>query len=340
LRILIRLLGDGDPQNPTVRQRGIRVREELERRGIEAFFWSEDGPESLHADVRSYYDNGPADLVLIQRKPSPKRMAAAKALANVVLVDVNDSIFRTEGSGSPVVGLLTEADALLTPSAWLQKTLRVFHPHVYYWPEAIDTNWLQERVKYSRRKKSVRIAWHGYSDNLCWFGLSPIRWALPELADKYNLTWIISCPAMNSAGKSNEEWARELLPGEVEFYPWCRDELAPLMASCDFAAIPLEQSDWTWSKSCNKSASLMAMGLPVILEETPPHAEVTNDGKVGLLAYQAEDWLDGMAKLITQPNLRKKLGRAGRDYALKHYTVQHVVDMLLSHVETVTAKRR
>jgi len=227
---------------------------------------------------------------------------------------------------------LEASDGILTCSERLAQVMTRFHPWTRYWPEAVDTLYLDAQAEYRQQRDGVRLAWMGMRDNLVWFERSPIRWVLPELADKYGLHWLICCPPERSTGESNVEVAERLLPGEVEWHQWTMERIAEFMSSCDVGVVPLEQSEWCWCKASSKAAIFMAMGLPVAAEDVPPYQDAIEDGRTGFLCYDEGDWREALERLITEPELRKQVGEAGRESARRRYSVERVTDRLLEYI--------
>ena len=120
-----------------------------------------------------------------------------------------------------------------------------------------------------------------------------------------------------------------MLPGTVEFYPWEYQTVGALMASCDCSIIPLEQTAWCWAKSDNKAASMMSMGLPLVTEDVKCYDEVAPHA---LVAYQAEDWAQQLERIVTDPALRRQLGKQGQEWALEERGIEHVTDLLLERL--------
>jgi len=303
MRIRWWLWNNGDRNCATTRHRGWNIIDELRRRDVDA------GP---------YADGETADAIIVQRMAPVAVATRLRQRAGELWLDVNDDYI---GAGREYMGFpdatLAEYDGLLVCSNRLRDKLSRLHDNVRLWPEAIDPIYLTRRCEYTDRRNDVRIAWMGGTDNLGWFALSPIRWALPEIAKHFRLTWVIAMPPRTCVGQRNETLARALLPSEVEFHAWEYGTVAKHMASCDLSVIPLEQTDWCWCKSDNKAASLMALGLPVAVEDAQCYHELVRRDETGLLCYYAEEWGRNITRLIAMPDLRRGLGENGRAEALR-----------------------
>lgn len=316
MRIRFELWNNGDRQCPTARQRGWHVIEELQRRGYDADAWDRDKPTKT-------------DVLVIQRAIVPVNLERALEQAEHVWLDVNDDYLTPGRNMGFDVETLPQYHGLLAGSEWLAVKLAREHPRVRLWREAVDPAYSSQQCAYSRRSRKVRVAWMGGTDNLRWFGLSPLRWVLPDFADR--LHWVVAAPALSAKGADNAALAKELLPGEVEFHPWTYETVGPLMASCDMSIIALEQTEWCWSKSDNKPASMMTMGLPVATEDIECYREI-GEGGYAATAYQAEDWAEVLEKLIGEPTWRRRLGRKGQAWARRERSIERVTDMFLDAI--------
>ena len=324
------LWANGDPDEPTARQRGIRIADELLKQGHEVGFFTPGGKGSLNTKIRDRYSEGPFDALIVQRCTSLELTEYSKKFTDCLILDANDSIFDSrDPRGNEYVDMLKLYDKITTCSIHLKDKLSQYHDNIFYWPEAIDAVYLDTNSSYSKNTKNITIVWMGLHDNLAWFERSPIRWILDDVAKKISLKWIIASPMMSSSGRINAQWAKDILPGEVEHHIWKIDEVADLMAQGDMAVIPLEQSDWTWCKSCNKAASFMSLGVPVIAENTPAHRGIIVHEKNGMLCYQAEDWYNSILKLASKPKMRKAIGISGQEHARKTYNPTAIAEELI-----------
>ena len=52
------------------------------------------------------------------------------------------------------------------------------------------------------------------------------------------------------------------------------------------------------------------------------------DGETHLLATTDEEWLTALRRLLTDAEVRTRMGQAGRKYAQEHYSVDAVADTL------------
>ena len=71
-----------------------------------------------------------------------------------------------------------------------------------------------------------------------------------------------------------------------------------------------------------KVLQYMAAGLPVVANPVGVHAEMVRHGETGYLATTAEEWVAAVRRLAADPDLRRRMGRAGRERVEACYSVR------------------
>jgi glycosyltransferase involved in cell wall biosynthesis len=86
----------------------------------------------------------------------------------------------------------------------------------------------------------------------------------------------------------------------------------------------------------------MALQCPVIGSRISPVKEVIREGETGLLATvdDPEDFAQAISRLLDDPNLRRKMGKAGPAYVESKFSVQAVLERYDKIYQEVVAKER
>jgi len=86
----------------------------------------------------------------------------------------------------------------------------------------------------------------------------------------------------------------------------------------------------------------MAWGLPVVAVASGGVPEYVADGETGLLVAQpdANLFFAGMLRLLSEPELAKRLGAAARAAIQKHFTADHMVENTIRVYENVLREKR
>ena len=79
----------------------------------------------------------------------------------------------------------------------------------------------------------------------------------------------------------------------------------------------------------------MSCGLPVIASQIPAHEEIISHNKNGILSdINPQDITQALRSVMTDPNLRQKLGKNARQTIIKHYNMHD-----LNRQETILLKQ-
>ena len=84
----------------------------------------------------------------------------------------------------------------------------------------------------------------------------------------------------------------------------------------------------------------MACGIPVVASPVGVSGEVVVDGECGFLASTPEQWLDRLARLLGDAELRRRLGEAGRRRARSLYSIHSALPKLVEVLESTADRGR
>jgi len=90
----------------------------------------------------------------------------------------------------------------------------------------------------------------------------------------------------------------------------------------DIGIMPLPDDAWARGKCACKGLQYMALGIPTVLSALGMNTEVVKHGENGLLATTEDEWYEALCALIESPELRSRLGRAGRATVEQRYSRQ------------------
>lgn len=187
-------------------------------------------------------------------------------------------------------------------------------------PTVVDTDKFSPLEKKGNKKPT--IGWIGtHSTYPLLETLFPV---LQDLSRSYDFTLKIV-----GAGKSKIE-----LDGvEVKNLTWKLDREIEDFQSLDIGLYPLEVSgslseEWLMGKSGFKAIQYMSVGVPFVVSPIGVCAEIGIENKTHFLALSKEQWYEALSKLLKSPQIRKKMGQNGREYALAHYTVSQQADKI------------
>ncbi|WP_204318722.1 glycosyltransferase family 4 protein [Pseudooceanicola aestuarii] len=108
----------------------------------------------------------------------------------------------------------------------------------------------------------------------------------------------------------------------VDILPWAEDTEVEMIQQMDIGVMPLTDTPWARGKCGYKLIQYMACGLPVIASPVGVNAEIVEHGVNGFLASNETEWRAALATLIQDPELRRRMGEAGRRKVEEHYSLQ------------------
>jgi glycosyltransferase involved in cell wall biosynthesis len=94
------------------------------------------------------------------------------------------------------------------------------------------------------------------------------------------------------------------------------------LGSIDIGIMPLPDNAWARGKCGYKLIQYGACGLPVIASPVGVNSEIVLEGSTGLLATTRKEWVNALERLLTNDNLRRSLGEAGRQRIENHYSLK------------------
>lgn len=113
------------------------------------------------------------------------------------------------------------------------------------------------------------------------------------------------------------------IPGvEVENLAWSLEREIDDFQSFDIGLYPIIEDNWSVGKSGFKSVQYMAVGTPFVTTPVGAAAEIGKPNVTHFFARTEDEWCKALAQLLTNENLRRSMGAAGRQHAIEHYAVE------------------
>jgi hypothetical protein len=119
----------------------------------------------------------------------------------------------------------------------------------------------------------------------------------------------------------------------LDVRPWTEVSEVTNIHDMSIGIMPLDDTPWARGKCGYKLIQYMACGIPVIASPVGVNADIVEHGVNGFLATTEAEWREAIATLLHDPDLRQRMGSAGRKKAEEHYSLQvwgpRVANMLL-----------
>lgn len=208
---------------------------------------------------------------------------------------------------------LGHAHLVTTTVPHLAEAMRRFNPNVVVIPNAVDPALLTaERRKADR----LTVGWAGGSSHHDDF--RSVVGALRKVTDHRGDV------DFHSIGV---DYGSDFRLNRNRFTPW-RASMLDYYSGIDFdiGIAPLLDTAFTRSKSPIKAIEYNALGIPVVASNVGPYRDYVVDGVNGFLVDTEDEWVDRLNLLISDTDLRRRMGEAGREHAKAH-TIEQTAPM-------------
>lgn len=240
--------------------------------------------------------------------------------ARRIVYDIEDNLLTDDGAPSGLRQrlkgrgktrfLLERADHVITASPFMVDRYRARNARgavTLIYP-SVDTDNFRPRAGASAGDKPV-IGWTGTFSSEPYLDL--LRPVFQELARRVDYKLIVI---------GNFPYS---LPGvDLEVLTWSRAEEVAQMQRLDIGVYPLPDDDWVLGKAGLKVIQYMAFGLPSVSSNIGTATLQVTDGVDGFLVDDQAQWLEVLERLCRDPELRRRVGAAGRAEAVARYSRQ------------------
>ena len=121
---------------------------------------------------------------------------------------------------------------------------------------------------------------------------------------------------------------------------WSPATEAAELADGDIGVNWLPDDSWSPGKCGLRVLQYMAAGLPVVANPVGMNRSMVVDGETGYLASTPQEWAAAIARLAADPELRRKMGAAGRRLVSHRYSVAGWGPRLAAAVAAVARDRQ
>jgi len=266
------------------------------------------------------------DLIFVHRECAPVgppvfEYILAKIFKKKIIYDFDDAIWLENTSREnhfarwikfhgKVKYICRWSHAVSCGNEWLANYARQYNSNAVVNPTTINTEDLHNPERWPPVKKNDRIVigWTGTHSTVDY--LNEIFPTLESIQKKFPVTIRII---------SNKKPSINLT--SVDFIPWNKATEIPDLLTFDIGVMPLTDNDWARGKCGFKALQYMALGIPCIASPVGINPVIIDQGINGFLCSKPEEWEQTLEKLILDSPLRKKIGLAGRQKVVGHYSV-------------------
>jgi len=234
------------------------------------------------------------------------------------IIDYDDAIFHQyDQNPSPLIrGLLgKKIDQVMKHSALViagndylaDRAYRAGAKKVEIIPTVIDSD--RYLLYEKKERKILKIGWIGSPSTAKY--VKQINTVLTAICRDYNAKVVLI-----GAGKMNS------IDFPVEHIEWSYETEVKSIQELDIGIMPLLDSDWEKGKCGLKIIQYMACYLPVVASPVGVNTEIVDHGFNGFLAKDESEWYLYLSQLLTNNELRYRMGQRGRNKVEQHYSLQ------------------
>jgi glycosyltransferase involved in cell wall biosynthesis len=319
--IVIRVLAITNNLNQaSFRLRVQSLIEPLGRRGVQLNIYQR--PRDFFARRKLLKSADDFDAVLLQRKLlGPSDVRLLRRGARRIFFDVDDAVM----FHSRPVGLIERVrtrrrfaataknvDLVVAGNEYLADLFRAQGAKAVVLPTCVELRHYQ--LKNPTQTDSPTLVWIGSKSTLPYLRLSFA--ALEETKRKIpGLRLVVIADV-----------APQDCPIPMEFVPWSVEGESAALVRGDIGIAPTPSDPWTLGKCGFTIVQYMAAGLPVIASPVGANSEIVIAEQTGFLPQGFPNWPNAIARLANDPELRSKMGAAGRKRVEEQFTVEMAAD--------------
>ena len=273
------------------------------------------------------------DWIFIHREAAPVgppifEWFIARGLRKKIIYDFDDAIWLTDRVDesafekmlrwrSKVSAICRMSHRISCGNEFLANFARKHNKNVIINPTTIDMS-RHPSVKSIYKGNKIVIGWTGSKTTLKYLDI--VRPVITRLMSAYpSIELHIIADARPSFDLPLYKFVRWTIENEVKD-----------LMEFDIGIMPLPDNDWSKGKCGFKALQYMSVGIPAVASPVGVNKQIIQHNQTGLLAQSEEDWLQCLELLAKDPDLRARLGAAGREFVRSHYSVDANAEAFLS----------
>ena len=236
-----------------------------------------------------------------------------------IILDFDDAIWLMDVSDgnknlrwlkrpSKTIDILKLSDRVFVGNAFLAAYASQFNAHVKVIPTTIDTAPFTRNI-IPKNPEKICIGWTGSRTTMKHFGLAV--GFLKKLSEMHPGKIVIKLI-------SDINYPADTI--DISFCRWNKDSEIQDLSEIDIGIMPLPDEDWARGKCGFKGLQYMALEIPTVMSPVGVNTGIIQDGINGFLAASDEEWIEKLSALIASPDLRQRMGSAGRTTVEQNYS--------------------
>ena len=262
------------------------------------------------------------DFIFVQYELFPYLPGCFEAVLRLtgkpVFYDMDDAIFHQYDQhpnilirtllGKKLRPLLRRADIAFCGNAYLQDYAARYCAHTEIIPTTVDTSQFIPLANKPPSNPPV-LGWIGSPST--WDYCLPLLDLISDFTDAARLSALIVGAGHKAQARTN-----------FEFCDWVEQNEIMDIQRMDIGIMPIPDAAWARGKCGYKLIQYMACGIPVIASPVGVNSRIVQHGVNGFLASTPAEWRAAIEHLLRDAALRQRMGEAGRNMVVEHYSIQ------------------
>ena len=265
-----------------------------------------------------------ATYVFVHREATPlgppwAEWLLVKVLRKKIIYDFDDAIWLQDNSSvdrasalmkwqSKVPAVCRWSYRVSAGNAYLANFAQQHAARVVVNPTTIDIKHHHSRLQNQTTERPV-VGWTGSHSTLKY--LDPLLPVFQQLkrTHEFNLVVIANRPPA-------------VVMPSLEFVPWQLATEIDDLLRIHIGLMPLPDDQWANGKCGFKALQYLALGIPALVSPVGVNTQIVEHGTEGYHCATDDDWYNYLSKLLTNTELRTRMGQAGRQKVVDHYSVR------------------
>ena len=229
-----------------------------------------------------------------------------------LVLDVDDGIFLEFPDKIPKLIALADHVVAATPTI-----AQYVSQHTHQWtliPTSVSMERYQARPVNGQPRCPV-IGWIGTAPNMAF--LEVVAPALRQLSSQVEFELLLV------ANDDNKLKTLDFSGVNVRFERWRPDKEIEHLHQMDVGIMPLPADrEWMRYKAATKLVQYLAVGIPAVASPIGVNADILQGNRVGLAAENSGQWFEALRTLLTDSDLRQRLGEQGRELVSQQFSIE------------------
>ena len=280
------------------------------------------------------------DLVYVFREAAligPAFIESMIAWQGVLIVfDFDDAIFvpyKSPSNGylsylkcfSKTNRICSVATQIMAGNPYLRDYAQQFNSEVSVIPTTIETDHYRPELRNQQSDDVPVIGWTGSHSTL-----QHLQTAVPALSRLAKLQPF----RLVVIGAE----APEIPEVPTEWRPWRAETEVQDLLDIDIGIMPLPDDLWSRGKCGCKALQYMALGIPPVVSPVGVNTDIVNDDVNGFVAATEDEWVEKLSRLMTDRQLRSRLGKAARKTVEERYSARIVAPRVFDIFEKAASR--